>query len=227
MKFNGILLDIDNALYPYQPIHQKALSAVFTIFSKELSIDEDIIKREFKKARDGIHIELSGTASSHNRLLYFQRMFEQMKINPMKYGMYAYNIYWDIFLENLKPYDNVYDFLELVRDRKVCLLSDLTAHIQYRKIERLRLYDYTDLLVTSEEAGREKPHPYMFMLGLKKLGLKADEVCMVGDSFEKDITGAANLGIYSFWLNPDGKEEKLHELTTEFRTFKELMGYFV
>ena len=62
-------------------------------------------------------------------------------------------------------------------------------------------------LVTSEEAGREKPHPYVFMLSLKKLGLKASEVCVIGDSFSKDIFGARNLQIDAIWLNRFNKNE--------------------
>ncbi|MBI5196132.1 MAG: HAD family hydrolase [Nitrospirae bacterium] len=226
MKFKGILLDLDNTLYPYQITHQQAISTVTAAVSGKFSIDEDTIEKAFKEARQEIHTALSETAASHNRLLYFQRMFEHLKINPMKYAMHAYNIYWDTFLEKMKPYDNAYDFLELVKDRKICILSDLTAHIQYRKIEKLGLSGYAGYLVTSEEAGKEKPHPWIFRLALEKMGFTVNEVCMIGDSFSKDIAGAANLGIYSFWMNTEGEKEKLNEITAEIRTFKELITYF-
>ena len=80
-----------------------------------------------------------------------------------------YNIYWDTFLENMIPFDEVYEFLEKYKN-KICLVTDLTAHIQYRKIEKLRLNKYISRVVTSEEVGKEKPHPYMFILALEKLG---------------------------------------------------------
>jgi putative hydrolase of the HAD superfamily len=44
-----------------------------------------------------------------------------------------------------------------------------------------------DYLVSSEEAGAEKPDPKVFELSLEKLGLKKDEVVMIGDNYEKDI----------------------------------------
>ena len=107
---------------------------------------------------------------------------------------------------------------------KICLVTDLTAHIQHRKIKKLKLEDYVSFAVTSEEAGKEKPHPYMFMMALEKLNLKAEEVCMVGDSFKKDIIGASNLGIKSIWLNKEQKVELYDiEMITEVKTFKEIL----
>jgi len=78
--------------------------------------------------------------------------------------------------------------------------------------------------VTSEEAGKEKPHPYMFMLALQKLNLQTNDVCMIGDSFKKDIFGASNLNIKSIWLNSDEKKENYdNALVQEVKTFKEIL----
>lgn len=226
MGFEGVLIDIDNTLYDYETAHARALKAVEETFAGRLAVDGSTFKAAFAEARTAVHVELRETASSHNRLLYFQRMFESLGHNPMRYALEAYGIYWDTFLENIELFDGVTEFLEKIRSLRICFVTDLTAHIQYRKIALLRLHEYAGHLVTSEEAGREKPHPYMFMLALKKLGLGPEQVCMVGDSYEKDIVGATRVGIRSFWLNRDGKEQRLNELTTEFGTFRELAGYF-
>jgi putative hydrolase of the HAD superfamily len=174
-------------------------------------------------ARKKVHIELSETASSHNRLLYFQKMLELLDINPLKYAFIIYNIYWDNFLENMKPFDGVYELFEKYKNN-ICLVTDLTAHIQYKKIKQLNLEEYCNKIVTSEEVGKEKPHPYMFMLALQKLNMQIDEVCMVGDSFKKDIFGASNLGIQSIWFN---NEEKLEEYdkskVTVVKEFREIL----
>ena len=169
-----------------------------------------------------MHLELLGTASSHNRLLYFQRMCELMKLNPLQHSMEMYNTYWDSFLEHLLPFPGVFELLKKYKN-KICLITDLTAHIQYRKIEKLKLEDYCQFIVTSEEAGKEKPHPYIFLLALQKLGLKASEVCMIGDSFKKDICGAAGVGIDAIWFKHENKQESYNdENIQEVRTFAEI-----
>ena len=103
-------------------------------------------------------------------------------------------------------------------------MSDLTAHIQYRKIQKLNIGKYIDFIVTSEESGREKPHAYPFMLALEKLKLTNKDLFMVGDSFKKDIVGALNMGIESYWLNSDRAIEDYDDnLVTEIKCFKELL----
>ena len=75
----------------------------------------------------------------------------------------------------------------------------MTAQIQYRKIDKLGLSNDIDFMVSSEETGLEKPSPIMFELALKKMNVKANEAAYFGDSLERDIVGAANVGIKPFW----------------------------
>jgi len=206
MKYKALLLDIDNTLYDYDKANCYAQRMVVQFCVAEFKMTETQVSKAYSDARKKVHIELSETAASHNRLLYFQKMCGALKVNPLLYGLRLYNIYWDTFLAEMKPFDGVYDLLAKYKN-KICLVTDLTAHIQYRKMETLNLSEYCDVVVTSEEAGREKPHPYMFMLALQKLGFGTSEVCMIGDSFHKDIVGASNLGINSIWFNHQMKSE--------------------
>ena len=222
MKYKGILLDIDNTLYDYDNSHKIALNRVITFLKEKFFLSEKELNEAYTKARNLVQIELGHTAASHNRLLYFQKMLELLEINPLTYGLTVYDLYWDTFLASMKPFNGIYEFLEKYKNR-ICFVTDLTAHIQHRKIKELKLDQYSFLMVTSEEAGREKPHPYMFMAALKKMNLNADEVCMIGDSFNKDIVGASNLGIDAIWINLK-KENKLYNtnIVTEVHSFEEI-----
>ena len=223
MKYKGILLDIDNTLYDYKVAHIFSKNVVLEYCVSEFSLSEEKINFAYEKARKQVHVELSETAASHNRLLYFQKMLEILNVNPMKYAIEIYSKYWDSFLDELKPFDEIYNFLEKYKNR-ICLVTDLTANIQYRKIQKLGLEKYCDKLVTSEEAGREKPHPYMFMLALHKLNVRENEVCMIGDSFKKDILGATSLGIESIWFNHEDKFENYESnIIKQVKSFKEIL----
>lgn len=228
MKFKGLLLDIDNTLYNYSDTHKKALEQLILITRNETLINRTVINAAYFQAKKQIHTELSGTASSHNRLLYIQRMLEILGVNSMNLSVKLYHAYWNTFLDEIKLYDGVIHFLQAQQDKKICFLTDLTAHIQHRKIEKLGLYRYANYIVTSEEAGKEKPHPYMFMLALKKMDLKPNEVCMIGDSFKKDILGASHLGIASYWLDKDEHTEMINtDLIVRFSEFDMLKEYIL
>lgn len=223
MKYKGILLDIDNTLYDYNITHSFAKSKVLEFCINEFSLTNDEIGIAYEKARNKVHVELSETAASHNRLLYFQKMLEILRINPLKWSLDIYNVYWDNFLEVLEPFEGIYDLLEKY-ENKICIVTDLTAHIQYRKINKLKLGNYCKKIVTSEEAGREKPHPYMFMSALNKLNIKSNEACMIGDSFKKDILGATSLKIESIWFNHEDKFEDYEDkFIKEVKSFKQIL----
>lgn len=225
MKYKGLILDIDNTLYDYQSCHTKALMAITQYFENEFSIDEKLCLSSYDKGRKNIHLKLNGYAASHNRLLYFQEMCNILNINPLKYALKLSSIYWNVFLDNMKLFDGVHDLLSYYKN-KICFTTDLTADIQYKKIEKLNLSKFSHLIVTSEESGIEKPHPYIFLLSLKKLQTKTSEVCMIGDNFDKDIVGARNLNIDCIWLNNNNNKINLTDSKIiEVNKFNEIIKF--
>lgn len=221
--YKGLLLDIDNTLYPYKNSHEVGLNAAFSLIESQFGVDSARIKIAFSEARKEVNIALSETAASHNRMLYFQKMLERLDLPSTSFTLEVYKVYWDNFLNEMTVFDGVYEMLEKYKSR-ICLVTDLTAHIQHRKIKKLSLDKYVDLVLTSEEAGHEKPHPIMFNLSLEKLKCSKDEVCMIGDSFKKDILGASRLGIQSIWLNTSGRiEEHNTPLINEVNSFEKIL----
>ena len=206
--YKGILLDIDNTLYQYEPIHALAQQAQFDYMAKTFALPMEEIQRAYSAAKSQVKSRLPAVAASHNRLLYAQSCCELLGLDALSHSMTLYNIYWDTFLTELKLTEGAQTFFNHYGHLPICLLTDLTAHIQHRKVAKLELMTWANHIVTSEEAGCEKPHPYMFDLGLRKLNLRSNEVCMVGDNYKKDILGAQQLGINSFWLTD--KETQQH-----------------
>lgn len=72
--------------------------------------------------------------------------------------------------------------------------------------------DVFQKVVESAVVGVRKPDPHIFQLGVDALQLKAEEVAVVGDSFDKDIRPAATLGCKTVWYRGRGwKEEQVDE----------------
>jgi HAD superfamily hydrolase (TIGR01549 family) len=225
LKYKALLLDIDNTLYSYEYTHQIALNSVIDYCKLNFNIDKNSILNAYKISRQEINQILINTASSHNRMLYFQKMLELLDINSLEHTIYIYELYWKKFLDNMIVYDCVYELCEKYSDN-ICLITDLTAHIQHRKIQKLHIQKYCKYVVTSEESGIEKPNSKIFEIALQKLDLDKNEVCMIGDSFQKDIMGACNNNIKSIWLNSN-KELKNYDKTMikEVESFKDILEY--
>ncbi|WP_281541802.1 HAD family hydrolase [Maribacter aestuarii] len=225
MTAKNLILDLDNTLYGYDIPHKIALSTVLERFSAKFNISEELAQQSFDKGRQNTHLELPKRAASHNRLLYVQKMLEYNAINSMHYALEFYELYWGTFLKHMTLFEGVIDYLENCRAKggKICILTDLTAHIQFRKIEKLGLAKYVDFLVTSEEVGIEKPDAAMFTKALQKLDCKASEALMIGDSWSKDIVGANAMGIPSFWINHKKEAQLLTENIREVSRFANIL----
>lgn len=59
-------------------------------------------------------------------------------------------------------------------------------------------------VIESAVVGIRKPDPQIFLLGVYALGMKPEEVTVVGDSLEKDIIPAKCAGCHTVWLKGEG-----------------------
>lgn len=201
----ALLLDLDDTVYAYAPRHEVALGAL-TRAAVTLGVvpEPTAFAVAYEQARRATHARLAGTAACHHRLLYAQAALEQLlgEARPTL-ALALYDAYWGAFLRDLEPDPGAREALLAFREAgvRLALVTDLTLHIQLRKLQRLGLEDLGLQLVTSEEAGREKPERAPFDLALAKLGVAPGrDVWMVGDSLRADVAGARSLGLLAVWF---------------------------
>jgi putative hydrolase of the HAD superfamily len=202
-QVKGVLLDFDNTCYEYAPCHEKALHVAYSLYNEMYILSYEDFVTLYKKAQVVVKKRVGHQGAGHSRLLYFQHMVEikggrtdTEKIESLE------KAYWDAFILEMKPKKEVLEFLAICKKRgvKVCIVTDLTSTVQFRKIRALGISEFIDFVVTSEEAGKDKPDPNIFLLALEKLGLLAEEVIMIGDDKNKDIDGAQNLNITAYMV---------------------------
>ena len=122
----------------------------------------------------------------------------------------------------------VAEFLDELRAAgvKVAICTNMLADIQMEKLEYLGIADKVDCLVTSEEAGVDKPGSAIFWLAMHKCRCLPEETVMVGDNFTHDIQGALDVGIDGVWLNWTDKPKPVGELSyTEVSTFEQAAAH--
>lgn len=197
----GILLDIDNTIYHYESCHKPSLNILIKELAKLLPASEEIIKKEFLNSRKTVNNRLYNTASSHSRFLYIQLTLEKiLGFSDFYNTLKLEKLYWDKFLEKMELNEAASKFIFECNSKNIpiCCVTDLTSEIQFKKLMKLNLENKIKYIVTSEEVGIEKPNKKMFQKALEKLNLKPNQVIIIGDSMEKDITGAENMGIMSY-----------------------------
>lgn len=68
------------------------------------------------------------------------------------------------------------------------------------RLQQHGLMKYIDFVYSSEEMGRSKPAPDLFLSALEALGCSPEEACMVGDRIDNDIRPAKKLGMMTVRL---------------------------
>ena len=188
-----VLLDLDNTLYGVDAPMAAGQQAARDYAKNELSIDADAFDRAFTVSREELKHRLGDTASSHSRLLYFQRTIERAGLATQPFAaLQMEQAYWSAFLAEAQLFEEVTDFLDDLRIAgvRVVIVTDLTAQVQHRKMLFFGLHRYIDWMVTSEEVKQDKPAPEIFELALAKLGGVEGHIWMIGDNASGDIIGA-------------------------------------
>jgi putative hydrolase of the HAD superfamily len=225
---DAVLFDTDNTLYPYDPAHAAAQQAVKEKVMGTFSISAKDFDVAFKEGRKQIKTRLGHTASSHSRLLYLQRMLEIMGLgSQVLLALDFEQTYWRTFLANAVLFDDAKESLDDLRLLGIptAIVTDLTAQIQFRKVVYFGLDHYFNFIVTSEEAGFDKPHEAPFQIALEKMQPKGDCIWMIGDSPINDIRGAKEkINAVTLQKLHDGVElgDGLNTPDASFKEFAEL-----
>ena len=110
---------------------------------------------------------------------------------------------WEVS-ENFELFEDALPVLDDLRAHglKLGLVSngirDLNAFVAHHRLD-------VDAIVDSRTHGYVKPHPTIFQAALERLGVRADEAAMVGDSLEEDVEGARALGMHAILVDRDDR----------------------
>lgn len=207
-----ILFDIDDTFYTTKGPHHRAIDISLKRFSSLTQIPASHCIELYLQARNSVKLFLGNTASSHSRLLYFQRMLENCDYNSANLDKSAFSLeleelYWTSYMQEMPRDPCLEDLMITIKTLgiRIGIVTDLTAQIQMRKLMRLGISSHVDIIVTSEESGLDKPNFNCFALANEKMNptnLKLD-FWMVGDHLQKDLLGAkVELEARTFWINP-------------------------
>ena len=97
-------------------------------------------------------------------------------------------------LEYLKPHYRLH------------ILSNGFKELQAHKMSTTGILDYFDNLILSEDIGVNKPNRELYEHALERTGASIETSLMIGDMFDTDIKGAANIGMDQLFFNHQKKE---------------------
>lgn len=200
----GIVFDIDDTLYCRQDMLVKAAEAVLGVKVSDWS---RFIAIFYEKSDINMAALESGEITTRD--INGWRYNETFRLLGLPFkpedGVLAADAYLELqshmtLSEDMKK---ALDRFASDPDTKLAILTAGESKHQWNKVDMLGLdkwFDRQNVIVTGE-AGISKPDVRLCRMLENKLGLEPGELWMIGDNYDKDITGAIDSGWHSVWIN--------------------------
>ena len=205
----AVIFDLDNTLYNFDAANEFGIRALAAYTEPVFGWDYPKMKDLYEESREKLTERMGDVGSAHNRLLRFQNLLEEKKLPLHPHALEMAKAYWRGVVDNMAPSPGAREIMEELRRMgiRIGLGTDMTAYMQYEKLIRLGLMEYMDFIVSSEEAGTDKPGNAFFMLCARKAGCLPGDCLFIGDNIVRDYGGASAAGMQARWFIPPWKQK--------------------
>ncbi len=186
----AVIFDLDNTLVDFMLMKQQAIdAAIHAMRDAGLKLSTHEIHERIDQIYKERGIEFQ---SVFDELLY--REFSKIDYKILSAGVIAYRRAREAALV---PYPHVtMTLIELSKmHMKLGVVSDAPAKEAWLRLCYLNFHHLFDAVVTFEDTGMRKPNPEPFRKVLDLLKIQSSEALMVGDWAERDMVGAAQVGM--------------------------------
>jgi putative hydrolase of the HAD superfamily len=205
----AFFFDLDDTLFDHQHSTRAALAAVQRSLPGLAMLSIDSLREMHSALLEELHVRvLRGEMSVDDaRIERLRRLVEsQGHIASDEALRHAARAYRAEYLAARRPVHGALQVLEALHPHgAIAIISNNLADEQTGKIEVCGFTQYLGELIVSETIGASKPDPAIFQVALTRVGARADEAVMIGDSWTADIEGARAAGIRAIWFNPEGQ----------------------
>jgi len=194
----AVIFDIDNTLVDFLEMKKKSLGpAVDAMIAKGLKMKkEDALAKIY---------ELYKKYGMEYKLIFqeFLKSVRQSDYKILAAGIIGYRSKREV-----KPYPGMLAVLKELHKRglKLAIVSDAPNLKAWTRLSYMGIEDMFDVVVAFDDTNMAKPAKLPFEKAVAELGVKRNEVLMIGDMPDKDVVGAKSMGFISCFAKYGNKE---------------------
>jgi putative hydrolase of the HAD superfamily len=200
----AIWLDIDGTLYPKRMLNWRMVKTVFPSFRlgllfnsvrKEFRVRQELVATD-PPNREGLLVRQAG--------LVLEKMGKPITPENLDKTMRKVDVQfyskWEKSFLSIKPFPGLHEALSLAKAQGIFIgvFSDFPIA---KKLQTLGIEDLVEVAISSEDSGYLKPSEKAFEYLLSQKDFQPGEILYVGDSYDKDILGAKQAGMYACLLS--------------------------
>ena len=186
----AVIFDLDNTLVDFMSMKRQAISgAIHSMIDAGLRLSPDEIRERIDTIYKERGIEFQNV---FDQLLY--DVFQKVNYKILSAGIIAYRRAREAALVPY-PHVNMTLVALLKRGIKLAVISDAPGREAWLRLCYLNFHHVFDHVITFEDTGERKPSPVPFKKALELLKIEPREAIMIGDWAERDMVGAAQVGM--------------------------------
>lgn len=220
-----IFFDLDNTLYPADELYSIGLENAYRYLNSLRPVSFNSFIKQYQFARKKVKRLLGVSPSARNRVIYFKWMVENIFGKPKPRVILNMVKAYDACWSSIRVEDVRWVFKKLSVKYKIGVITNQVCQTQLQKLYRIDPDSkWIDVLITSEEAGAEKPQYRIFKEACRRAHCSPKECAMVGDSWDHDILGSLRAGFYPIFVNRTENHGR-RDIPT-FKNIREVVGFF-
>ncbi|MCD6381617.1 MAG: HAD family hydrolase [Candidatus Aenigmarchaeota archaeon] len=217
----AVFFDADGTLYRINK--KRAYDELFKFLEDRIKLDRKLIEDKWNELKNEImNSQARWDPEKRKREYLLRKLLEYFNVENIELIIkQSLELFWYIVLLEMEAMPYAKEVLEDLSNRYILVVtSEEFENILKKKLDAV-LGDwkkYFKFLITPDETKIMKPSKRFYEFSMKKLDLKSNEVVVIGNSWEKDLKPAKEIGIKTILLNirkegePDFQIKSLKEL---------------
>ena len=202
--YRAIFIDIDDTLLDYIPCCREAFELALPEHPEYFDLFFEISGRLFSEAKHGLHT-IAEVMELYPKEFIATIGYPPEAVDPFKH---AFRAAWGK-THTLVP--GAKEMLENLQAKgyRLFAASNSIGHLQRSRLEKAGILKYFEDTYISMDIGYDKPDIRFYQEALRRCGLQAKEVLMIGDSMTTDVIGAQKAGMDALFFDRQ-KDDLLH-----------------
>ena len=206
--YRAIFIDIDDTLLDYIPCCREAFELALPEHPEYFDLFFEISGRLFSEAKHGLHT-IAEVMELYPKEFIATIGYPPEAVDPFKH---AFRAAWG---ETHTLVPGAKEMLENLQTKgyRLFAASNSIGHLQRSRLEKAGILKYFEDTYISMDIGYDKPDIRFYQEALRRCGLQAKEVLMIGDSMTTDVIGAQKAGMDALFF--DRQKDDLLQLTAQ------------
>jgi putative hydrolase of the HAD superfamily len=205
---SAVIFDLDGTLCDYNMSVAEAMTAALSLVhrSDDLIGDPEQAASRYYALWFEMEADHASTESLRDRI--WVRLLSENGVDDRTLAQSLSRIYADLRANSLSLVDGARPLLaDLGKRYTLGLLTNGPSDLQWQKIDALGIRSSFGHILVSGDSGVHKPDRRVFATMLRYVRVAPEKAVYVGNSYQTDIIGAHDAGMWSVWVTADGEKD--------------------